>query len=448
MPAVIGLLTLFLLIRIVFSAVHNVCSGPASSTLGPQCDWNRPLTLMFQHKRRISASHSAPLLCRSSTAKSASAATTSSRTEVRLPHGSSLHWPSPRWARYGARRCAPWPSTRTTVGPASWRPCRTTSIRSTRWTDPPPSWTSWRRRTTQMTGGTVTTTRSCSLRPNGKELMAKAVSSSSWRRRRRMKRWCGCWRSLSQRTSGAWASHTRAPPSLSKSDLWPAETCAAARPFDGNIRGEIRPFWGGNFIRSLWWSSWVNVMRTWKAVAWKQHSTQFQDDWTVNCPTQRNYFKGPRLFSFVPQWQEVVSRGETHVSTNGSTRCSWWHHKGELHSTLPSYTLSSFCEESIKFTWHNMGPLRVEFAFLSLSSSQDVTLPYIAMNGVSLTFWELFWRQNCGSLWMVIFLCLWEPSHGWIPKSVCTRSWTCLICMKGMYLYSACCLHCAHLLSP
>lgn len=37
-----------------------------------------------------------------------------------------------------------------------------------------------------------------------------------------------------------------------------------------------------------------------------------------------------------------------------------------------------------------MGPLRVEFAFLSLSSSQDVTLPYIAMNGVSLTFWELF----------------------------------------------------------
>lgn len=103
-------------------------------------------------------------------------------------------------------------------------------------------------------------------------------------------------------------------------------------------------------------------------------------------------------------------------------------------------TLTLFCEETVKFTWRNMGPLRMEFAFLSLSFSQDVMLPYIAVNGVSQTFCELRWRQNCWSLWMVIFLCFWEPSHGEIPKSACTKGWTCLICMKGTsYIYACTC---------
>lgn len=33
-----------------------------------------------------------------------------------------------------------------------------------------------------------------------------------------------------------------------------------------------------------------------------------------------------------------------------------------------------------------MGPLAIEFAFLSLSFSQDVMLPYIAIDGVSQTY--------------------------------------------------------------
>lgn len=39
--------------------------------------------------------------------------------------------------------------------------------------------------------------------------------------------------------------------------------------------------------------------------------------------------------------------------------------------------------------WLNMGPLRIEFTFLSLYFSQDVTLPYATVSGVSRTICEL-----------------------------------------------------------